>query len=408
MGYPNPAESPFDLFMTGHAGCASRPALGLKLGDEMRRPTRPPRGRRHRRRRLSLGHRLRGVQPRQRAEEEAPGHPQRQQDVDLPARRRAGRVSRPLPHVHALHRLEQARSNAPAQHPPGRRTCRALVPAVQGRDQGRRCTTACSSRSWASATSGPIDGHDLEPAAQLLDLVKDDGRAGAAARPDQQGAWLRAGREGPGQVPRAGPVHGRPSDGIVPLKTRRAGLHRRGQRHACSRRCRRNPKVAVITAAMCEGNKLQKIRETFPDQFFDVGICESHAVAFAAGHGQGRLPAGRRYLQHVPPAILRPDLPGGGAAEPAGRLLLDRAGLVGADGPTHHGAFDLGLPAGVPQHGGHGPGRREDLAPMFDFALDHAAPVAIRYPKANLERSTATSSPSSWARPRSSTGRPTA
>ena len=81
------------------------------------------------------------------------------------------------------------------------------------------------------------------------------------------------------------PPHLRNSgNGVVPLKTVvEPHIHRLCQRSSLSSPAVANPKVAVITAAMCEGNKLQKIRDTFPNQFFDVGICESHAVAFAAG-----------------------------------------------------------------------------------------------------------------------------
>ncbi len=93
MGYPNPAESDYDLFMTGHAGCSVSTALGLKCGDDLLPgQARSPRRGRHRRRGLPLGHRLRGHEQRRRLEEEAARRPERQQDVDLPARRRPGRI----------------------------------------------------------------------------------------------------------------------------------------------------------------------------------------------------------------------------------------------------------------------------------------------------------------------------
>jgi 1-deoxy-D-xylulose-5-phosphate synthase len=136
---------------------------------------------------------------------------------------------------------------------------------------------------------------------------------------------------------------------------------------------------------MCEGNKLQTIRDTFPARFYDVGICESHAVAFAAGMAK----AGARpvvdiystFLQRSYDQIFQ---------EVALQALpvvfaLDRAGLVGADGPTHHGSYDLAYMRIFPNMVVMAPGDAKDVAPMLDFALGHDAPVSIRYPKANLE-----------------------
>ena len=233
MGFPNPAESPFDLFMTGHAGCSLSTALGLKVGDDLLGQHRPPRGRRHRRRRLALRHRLRGVQPRQRPEEEAAGHPERQQDVDLPARRRPGRLPRPRRMTGLYNDWNKRVEPALAHHPPGRRTGRSALEQFKTRSRPSS-TTACSSRNWASSTSGPIDGHDLHGLRKILRDLKHADRSGVAPRPDQQGARLRAGRRGPGQVhtppavsaSRAGP------EGRAAQERRRPGLHRRRQRRA--------------------------------------------------------------------------------------------------------------------------------------------------------------------------------
>ena len=175
-------------------------------------------------------------------------------------------------------------------------------------------------------------------------------------------------------------------NGIIPLKTSSSRTYTDAVSDALFKACGRDPKVAVITAAMCEGNKLQKIRETFPDQFFDVGICESHAVAFAAGMAKtGGRPVvdiystflQRSYDQIFQEVALQ-DLPV--------VFCLDRAGLVGADGPTHHGVLRPGLYASLPQHGGHGPRRRRGHRPDVRHSPSSTPqPVAIRYPRANLD-----------------------
>ena len=151
---------------------------------------------------------------------------------------------------------------------------------------------------------GPIDGHDLRQLRKYLEMVKDVDGPGPAARPDRQGARLPAGRGGPGELPHAAAVHMRSRGRILPLKN---SSSRKAYTDAVSAgdsrsRWQRNPKVTVMTAAMCQGNKLEKVRDAFPDRFFDVGICESHAVAFAAGQAKAGLAADRRHLQHVPAA----------------------------------------------------------------------------------------------------------
>ena len=120
----------------------------------------------------------------------------------------------------------------------------------------------------------------------------------------------------------------------------------------------RNPRVTVMTAAMCQGNKLEQVRDEFPERFFDTGICESHAVAFAAGQAKAGLRPivdiystflQRSYDQIFQEVALQ-NLPV--------TFMLDRAGLTGPDGPTHHGDVRHRLPAGVPEHGRDGPRRR--------------------------------------------------
>ena len=149
--------------------------------------------------------------------------------------------------------------------------------------------------------------------------------------------------------------------------------------------CQRDPKVAIITAAMCEGNKLQKIRDNFPKQFFDVGICESHAVAFAAGIAK----AGARPVVDIYSTFLQRSYDQIFQEVALQNLpvvfCLDRAGLVGADGPTHHGSYDLSYLRVFPNMVVMAPADAQDIESMFAFALNHSSPVAIRYPRANLD-----------------------
>ena len=147
----------------------------------------------------------------------------------------------------------------------------------------------------------------------------------------------------------------------------------------------RDPKVCVLTAAMCEGNKLSRIRQDFPDRFFDTGICEAHTVAFAGGMAKsGMRPIVNIYstflqrsFDHIFQEVALQNLPV--------TFCLDRGGLAGPDGPTHHGVFDNSYMRIFPNMTVMAPGDEFDVAPMLDFALSHNGPVSIRYPKANTE-----------------------
>ena len=144
-------------------------------------------------------------------------------------------------------------------------------------------------------------------------------------------------------------------------------------------------RVCVLTAAMCAGNKLERIRDEFPERFFDTGICEAHTVAFAGGMAKSGLRPIvniystflQRSFDHIFQEVALQNLPV--------TFCLDRGGLAGPDGPTHHGVFDNTYMRVFPNMTVMAPGDELDVAPMLDFALSHPGPVSIRYPKANVE-----------------------
>jgi 1-deoxy-D-xylulose-5-phosphate synthase len=143
----------------------------------------------------------------------------------------------------------------------------------------------------------------------------------------------------------------------------------------------KNESIVAITAAMPEGTGLGKFEEKFPDRFFDVGICEQHAVTFAAGLAtQGFHPVlaiystflQRSYDQVIHDVCLQ-NLPV--------TFCLDRGGLVGEDGPTHHGAFDLSFLRHIPNMTLMAPKDEAELKRLMLTALKIDGPCAIRYPR---------------------------
>jgi len=140
-------------------------------------------------------------------------------------------------------------------------------------------------------------------------------------------------------------------------------------------------KIIAVTAAMPEGTGLMKFSEKFPDRFFDVGIAEQHGVTFAAGLAiEGMKPVVAIYstfLQRAYDQILHDvcmeSLPV--------TFAIDRGGIVGEDGPTHHGLFDLGYLRSLPNMVVMAPKDENELRRMLLTAINHNGPAALRYPR---------------------------
>ena len=143
----------------------------------------------------------------------------------------------------------------------------------------------------------------------------------------------------------------------------------------------RDEKVVAITAAMPDGTGLKRFRNMYPERFFDVGIAEEHAVTFAAGLAAGGLKPivaiYSSFLQRAYDQILHDvciqNLPV--------VFCIDRAGLVGSDGETHQGIFDLSYLSSIPNMHIMAPKNKWELSDMIKFALAFGGPMAIRYPR---------------------------
>jgi 1-deoxy-D-xylulose-5-phosphate synthase len=383
MGYPNPAESPFDLFMTGHAGCAPSTSLGLKVGDE-----------------------IVGAAPRHSVA--VIGDGALPSGIVFEAFNHASGLKKKLlvvlndnkmsicPRVGGLAEyLDRARMST--TYNDWNKRVKWLLPNIPlVGEHAERLLQQLKDAIKASLRHGmlfeelgfvylgPIDGHDLRTLRNYLERVKAMEGLVLLHVLTNKGHGFEPAMKDPVKFHAPAPFQ-KAADGIIPLKTSSSRTYTDAVSDVLFEVCQRNPRVAVITAAMCEGNKLQRIRETFPGQFFDVGICESHAVAFAAGMAK----AGARpvvdiystFLQRSYDQIFQEV-----ALQNAPVVFsLDRAGLVGADGPTHHGAYDLAYLRVYPNMVVLAPGDEKDIAPMFEFALGHGSPVSLRYPRGKLE-----------------------
>ncbi|HWP81210.1 MAG TPA: 1-deoxy-D-xylulose-5-phosphate synthase [Bacteroidota bacterium] len=150
--------------------------------------------------------------------------------------------------------------------------------------------------------------------------------------------------------------------------------------------CKNNPRVIGITAAMPDGTGLKALQKELPERFFDVGIAEQHAVTFAAGMAtQGYIPVAAIYstfLQRAYDQIIH-DV---ALQNLHVVFVMDRGGLVGADGPTHHGVFDLSYLRCIPGMVVMAPKDEQELRDMLYTAIEYRkGPIALRYPRANAQ-----------------------
>lgn len=151
--------------------------------------------------------------------------------------------------------------------------------------------------------------------------------------------------------------------------------------HSITKLARDNDKIVTITAAMADGTGLNKFQKEFPDRCFDVGIAEEHAVTFAAGMAKAGLKpvfaVYSSFLQRSYDQILHDVC----IQKLDVIFAIDRAGIVGSDGETHQGIFDISYLSTIPNLTVMAPKNRWELNKMLKFATNSKGPIAIRYPR---------------------------
>ena len=225
---------------------------------------------------------------------------------------------------------------------------------------------------------GPIDGHNLK-------LVKETLRRAKALKGPVLIHLVTT--KGKGYSPAeqdASRYHGVPPfdiDSGEPANATTGHSHSSVFGQTLIQLAERDDRIVAITAAMPEGTGLKEFVKTYPKRFFDVGMAETHAVTFAAGLANaGRIPVVAIYstfLQRAYDQILHDVCLQGLPVV----LAIDRAGIVGEDGPTHQGVFDLSYLRPMPNLTVMAPKDLTELAAMLRTAVELGAPAAIRYPR---------------------------
>lgn len=226
---------------------------------------------------------------------------------------------------------------------------------------------------------GPIDGHNIEEMVRTLENVKRIERPTLVHVITKKGKGYEWAERDPVRYHSVSPFHvltGKP-------KKEKGGVPSFTEVFARSliQVARDNPNVVGITAAMGSGTGIANFAKEFPDRSYDVGIAEQHAVTFAAGMAvEGLIPVVTIYstfLQRAYDQILHDVC----IQNLHVIFALDRGGLVGADGPTHHGVFDFAYMRSIPNMVIMAPKDENELQHMLKTAVDHRGPVSLRYPR---------------------------
>lgn len=385
MGYPNPAESDYDLFVTGHAGSSVSTVLGMKAADDLL----------FKDGRKSVAVIGDGALP---------------SGIVFEAMNNAAGLKKDLlvilndnkmgicPRVGGLASyLDKARV-APFYNGLKRDVSWLLnkLPLVGESTEKMLGGFKDALKSFLHGGMlfeemgfryiGPVDGHDIKSLRSYLEMVRDVKGPVLLHVFTEKGHGFEPACKDPVKFHTPSPFKRDTENEIVPVKKSSEISYTEIVSEAIHDAMSEDEKVCVLTAAMCAGNKLERIRDEFPDRFFDTGICESHAVAFAGGMAKsGMKPIVdiystflQRSFDQIFQEVALQNLPV--------IFCLDRAGLCGPDGPTHHGVFDNSYMRIFPNMIVTAPGDELEVRPLLDFALQSSSPVSIRYPKTRVEQ----------------------
>mgnify|MGYP000159187082 CR=1 FL=1 len=224
---------------------------------------------------------------------------------------------------------------------------------------------------------GPIDGHNIELLIRTLKSIKTCTSPTLVHVITKKGKGYAFSEENPALFHGIGPFE--PDTGS-PIKGNRKTYSEVFGETLCQL-AEKDYRIVAITAAMKEGTGLEEFSRKFPERFYDVGIAEQHAVTFAAGLAvQGVKPVVAIYstfLQRAYDQIIHDVC----LQNLHVVFAIDRSGLVGEDGPTHHGVFDLSYLRHIPNIVIMEPKDEKELKNMIELAISHNGPVALRYPR---------------------------
>jgi len=412
-GFPNPAESPYDQFVVGHAGTSIATAIGMALGEQLRQKMDDARETRHERRETNKIVAVIGdasiVNGTSFEALNNLGLVRRQlliilNDNSMAIDPTVGAVAKYFSKARLSQTYEDLRKTTRniLEHVPGigksveetieriKKSIRMILPASQ------------MFESLNIPYFGPTDGHDVESLIRLSKALSELNHPAVLHVYTQKGKGFRPADTQPSKFHSTGPFKinadwtaddgrrlagasfGSPQDRpVAPVaksdKARPSFTSVFGK--YLTELAEKDSKIVAITSAMCDGTGLMEFRKRFTSRFYDVGIAESAAVDIAAGLARaGAKPIVciystflQRSFDQIFQEVALQNLPV--------VFCVDRAGMVGSDGPTHHGLMDIGFLRMLPNMVLTAPANEIEMKLALAFALGEDKPVVIRYPK---------------------------
>jgi len=374
-GFPAPSESEYDLFATGHAGTAISTAMGLAWADK---------------------------QQADRKVVAVVGDASIANGLSLEAINNLGRLGRQFLIVlndnsmaidrtrgglaDILDRVRMTSTYSGLKHSAERTLQRLpmgeeVTEAIRHIKDGLRTTIHGGAIFEGLGISyfGPVDGHDTRTLIRVLRSLSEMDRPALLHVHTEKGRGCKYAVEDPCRFhsPSAYRIEG--GQAVFAEKKRPAWTEVFSK--ALIAEAEKDEQIVAITAAMPDGTGLAEFRQRFPDRTIDVGICESHAVAMAAGLAKGGLKPVvaiystfmQRAIDQVFQEVSLQNLPV--------VLCMDRGGLVGGDGAVHHGMMDIAMLRPLPGMVLAAPADAAEMRAALEFALSCEGPMAIRYPR---------------------------
>ena len=377
-GFPNPAESEYDLFAVGHAGTSIATAIGMAIGQI------------HQKQDDKIVAFIGDASIVNGTSFEALnnlGLVKRQMlivlnDNSMAIDATVGAMAKYFSKVRLSQTYEDLRktTNNILEHMPV--IGKSVEEAIERIKRSIRMALPASQmfESLRIPYFGPVDGHDIGSLIQLFEALADLNHPAILHVYTKKGKGFEPADQGPARFHSTGPfkINGDTieSDSIPGKRTftKSFGEH-------LTELAVKDKRIIAITSAMCDGTGLMNFRKKFPERFYDVGIAEGAAVDVAAGLARNGLKPYvciystflQRSFDQIFQEVALQNLPV--------VFCIDRAGFVGPDGPTHHGLMDIGFLRMMPNMVLTAPANDIEMKLAQEFALSHEGPVVIRYPK---------------------------